>query len=188
MVQSGTATDETLEDPDAGTTIFFPDLSIFDSDVVEEEPEMNRIPSKWALAKIGTFQSRLEAFVRSKELRSGSRIYMSSIPTSAILNIANEVFGFNGWSSEILECDATEEDFNEEKSEYSMKQVSRVRVTLLDGTCIEAEGVGESIRMPHKYMCHGNSKKIAITNGLRNAILRMKLLVTHDEAVKTETT
>lgn len=172
----------TDDDTSQTTTVLFPDLSFFESDVVDQPEEKIEALSLWALAKIGTFQSRLEAILRSRELRSGGRVYMNSISTSVILRLANEVFGFNGWSSEILECVSTYEDFDEANSEYSMKQNARVRITLLDGTSIAAEGIGESLNMPHKYMCLGNSKKMAITNGLRNAILSLQAMLLSQEA------
>lgn len=174
------------EDPsktysDASTTVLFPDLSLFDESGDEVETTEPLQLSQWAMAKIGTFQSRLETTIRAREQRWQKKTFLTNISTAEILRLANEAFGFNGWSSQILSCAPELETFDQENSLYSMKQRAKVRVTLQDGVYIEAEGVGEVLNMLQKHICLSNCKKMAITNGLRNAILGFKEMLIYQE-------
>ncbi|SGZ53466.1 CIC11C00000002643 [Sungouiella intermedia] len=167
------------------SSVLFPDISVFEVESDEEE-EVAETLSPWALSKIGTFQYRLEELIRYREQRRGKSVSMSQISTSVILRLANDVFGFNGWSSNLLECLTVEQDFDEENSEYSMTHRAHVLVKLQDGSISAATGVGISRRMPHKYLCLQYSKKMAVTNGLRNAILNFTNLIFPETEVKTE--
>lgn len=169
------------------STVLFPDLSLFEDEDDVSDGDERVILTRWAMAKIGTFQCRLEDVLRARE-QSGQKMFLlSSVSTAELLRIANEAFGFNGWSSQILTCDPEEENFDQEKSVYSMKQVATVRVILQDGVFIDAQGIGESSNMPQKHICLSNCKKMAITNGLRNALLGLKdMLFSHEEQIKVE--
>lgn len=59
-----------------------------------------------------------------------------------IINLANEVFGFNGWSSSIVNLSIDTTDFNEESRKWSVGVSAIVRVTLRDGTFHEDIGYG----------------------------------------------
>lgn len=167
------------------SSMLFPDLSMFEVESEDEELATEAL-TPWALSKIGTFQYRLEELIRYRELKRGKSVFVSQIPTSVILRLANDVFGFNGWSSNLLECTTVEHDFDEENSEYSMKHHAQVQVKLQDGSISRAVGVGVSRKMPHKYMCLQYSKKMAVTNGLRNAILNFTGMMITDTEVKKE--
>lgn len=163
-------------------TVLFPDLAEFEpvSDSLDEE---ERPLSSWAKVKIGTFQARLEHYIAARESKGLLKYGTASIPTSLLMQLVNVSFGFNGWSLSIVDCVCVLELL--EGDRYSMAQRATVRITLQDGTCVEAEGVGEATNMPHKYMCHGTSKKMAITNGLRKGFLKFADLLAEDP-VKTE--
>lgn len=167
-------------------SVLFPDISLFESDTEDLISDQTPI-TPWALTKIGTFQYRLEDLLQNREARRGKITLVSHISTSMILQLANEVFGFNGWSSSILECNAVEQEFDIDKDVFSMKHEALIRVILQDGTVSNALGVGKCSNVPHKYMCLENSKKMAITDGLRNAILNFtSMIFTHESAVKEE--
>lgn len=175
------------DDDQVVSSVMVPDLSIFEGDIEDDKSDEDRALSPWALAKIGTFQYRLEELIRYRELKRGKITLISHIPTSIILRLANDVFGFNGWSSTILEWAAVSHDFDEENNEYSMTQEAIIQITLQDGTTSRAAGVGSCQKLPHKYMCLGYSKKIAITVGLRNAILNLTGMSMNEEnIVKSE--
>lgn len=169
-------------------SVMFPDLSMFELDPESEEARRTEPLLDWALGKIGTFQYRLEELMRNRELRRKKITLIGHIPTTVILQLANDVFGFNGWSLRIVDCAVVSEELNEEMDEYSMKQEATVEITLLDGTTSCAKGVGNCQKLPHKYMCMGNSKKMAITDGMRNAILNLtSISIVKEEAIKQET-
>lgn len=168
------------------TSVLFPDLSMFDSDSDDESVGDPPI-SPWALAKIGTFQSRLDTLVQTRQARHGQKASVAHVPTSMILRLANDVFGFNGWSSTIVDCAPVSHQFDDDNEKYSMKHEAQVLITLKDGTASRAAGVGDCINMPHKYMCLGHSRKMAITDGLRNALLNLTGMSLHQEiAIKGE--
>lgn len=178
-----------LIDPgsESTTTVLFPDLSIFEDENDASVDDENMLLTQWAMAKIGTFQSRLEEALRTREQRGQKKFVLHGVSTAELLRLANEAFGFNGWSSQILSCEPEEESFDDENSVYSMKQVATVRVILQDGVYLDARGIGESSNMPQKHSCLCNSKKMAITNGLRNGLLGLKdLLFSHEELIKVE--
>jgi DNA repair and recombination protein RAD52 len=59
-----------------------------------------------------------------------------------IINIANEVFGFNGWSSSVVSLTVDFIDFNDESKRYTVGVTAIVRVTLRYGVFHEDIGYG----------------------------------------------
>jgi DNA repair and recombination protein RAD52 len=59
-----------------------------------------------------------------------------------IINLANEVFGFNGWSSSVVSLTTDFMDYNEETRRYNVGVTSLMRVTLKDGVFHEDVGYG----------------------------------------------
>jgi DNA repair and recombination protein RAD52 len=59
-----------------------------------------------------------------------------------IINLANEVFGFNGWSSNIVSLTTDYIDFSEESKKFNVGVTAIVRVTLRDGVFHEDIGYG----------------------------------------------
>lgn len=66
----------------------------------EEKPRI----SAWTARDIATLQSRLDKqlgpeFISSRKGPNGRTLYY--LPAEKAINLANDVFGFNGWSSSI---------------------------------------------------------------------------------------
>ena len=59
-----------------------------------------------------------------------------------IINLANEVFGFNGWSSSIVSIVTDFVDYSEESKRFNVGVTAIVRVTLRDGAYHEDVGYG----------------------------------------------
>lgn len=59
-----------------------------------------------------------------------------------IINMANEVFGFNGWSSTIVSMTVDFADYNEESRRFNVGVTAVMRVTLRDGVFHEDVGYG----------------------------------------------
>lgn len=59
-----------------------------------------------------------------------------------VINLANEVFGFNGWSSSVVSLTTDFIDFVEASGKYNVGVTAIVRVTLRDGTFHEDIGYG----------------------------------------------
>ncbi|KZV76415.1 recombination protein Rad52 [Peniophora sp. CONT] len=89
-----------------------------------------------------------------------------------IIMLANEVFGYNGWSSSIVKL---ETDFCDVNEEYGTRRVScgisaMVRVTLKDGTYHEDVGYGTADNLKSKGAALDKAKKEAVTDGVKRAL------------------
>ncbi|CAG8506859.1 433_t:CDS:1, partial [Ambispora gerdemannii] len=84
------------------------------------------------------------------------------------IQIANEVFGYNKWSSSIGSIDI---DFMDENNgRYSIGLSVIVRVTLANGAYHEDIGYGDSENQKSKSMAFQHAKKEAVTDGLKRAL------------------
>ena len=108
-----------------------------------------------------------------------------------IINLANEVFGFNGWSSSVVTLTTDFIEFNEETRRYTVGTTAIMRVTLRDGTFHEDVGYGmlenskskgqalDKVCMQHSgilthtqvlELAYLQCKKEAVTDGLKRAL------------------
>ena len=104
-----------------------------------------------------------------------------------VINLANEVFGFNGWSSSIVSLTTDFVDFNEATGKYNVGVTAIVRVTLRDGTYHEDIGYGlldngrqkgaalDKVRPCLQYHIHEliltrQSKKEAVTDAIKRSL------------------
>lgn len=84
------------------------------------------------------------------------------------LNLANQIFGFNGWSSEIK---STQVDYVDHLGgKWSLGLSVVVRVTLKDGTFHEDIGYGNIENCKSKAMAFDKAKKEAVTDGIKRAL------------------
>ena len=83
-------------------------------------------------------------------------------------SIANETFGFNGWSSEVISMAI---DYVDEKDmRYSVGISCNVRVHLKDGTFHDDVGYGSSDNMRSKSEAFGKARKEAVTDATKRAL------------------
>ncbi|KAG6868534.1 hypothetical protein C0993_001422 [Termitomyces sp. T159_Od127] len=87
-----------------------------------------------------------------------------------IINLANEVFGFNGWSSNIVNITTDFIDYNEESKRFNVGATAIVRVTLRDGVFHEDIGYGMLENSKSKGAALDKCKKEAVTDGLKRAL------------------
>jgi len=104
-----------------------------------------------------------------------------------IINLANEVFGFNGWSSNIVNQSTDFTDYFEETKKYCIGVTAIVRVTLRDGVYHEDIGYGtientrskgaglDKVRLCDRFksalsLTLPQCKKEAVTDGLKRAL------------------
>ncbi|KAG5637350.1 hypothetical protein H0H81_004861 [Sphagnurus paluster] len=87
-----------------------------------------------------------------------------------IINLANEVFGFNGWSSNVISLTIDFMDYNEESRRYNVGTTAIVRVTLRDGVYHEDIGYGMLENSKSKGSALDKCKKEAVTDGLKRAL------------------
>lgn len=85
------------------------------------------------------------------------------------LNLANEIFGFNGWSSEVI---SVQVDFLDShgSGRVSLGLSVVVRITIRDGTYHEDFGYGFIENAKNKAMAFEKCKKEAFTDGLKRCL------------------
>ncbi|KAI0999670.1 DNA repair and recombination protein rhm52 [Podosphaera aphanis] len=136
-----------------------------------EEPK--RQVSAYTAQEIATLQARLEKKLGPEYLscRSGpGGQKMHYITADKCIQLANEVFGFNGWSSQIMACQVDFVDENPQTCKVSLGLSVIVRVTLKDGTFHEDIGYGHIENCRGKAMAFEKSKKEGTTDALKRAL------------------
>ncbi|KAG9093612.1 DNA repair protein rad52 [Ceratobasidium sp. UAMH 11750] len=87
-----------------------------------------------------------------------------------VINLANEVFGFNGWSSSVLSITTDYIDYNESTQRYNVGVSAVIRVTLRDGAFHEDVGFGALENAKGKGMALDKCKKEAVTDGIKRTL------------------
>ena len=82
--------------------------------------------------------------------------------------LANDIFGFNGWSHSVINCSVDFVDYNNGRFYVGVSAI--VRVTLRDGTFHEDVGYGTSEGMKSKALSIEKARKESITDGLKRAL------------------
>ncbi|KAI4259136.1 MAG: hypothetical protein L6R42_004737 [Xanthoria sp. 1 TBL-2021] len=129
--------------------------------------------SEYTAQEIATLSSRLEKqlgpeYISTRPGASGQRVpYLAA---DKAINLANEVFGFNGWSSCIkeIQLDFVEESQSTGKVSLGLSVI--VRVTLRDGTYHEDIGYGHIENCKGKAAAFEKAKKEGTTDGMKRAL------------------
>ncbi|MCJ1297073.1 DNA repair protein rad52 [Xylographa carneopallida] len=104
----------------------------------------------------------------SSRAGAGSARY-SYLPTSKAVELANYIFGHDGWSSSIQDITI---DFLEESKEgrWNVGVSCIMRVTLRGGSYHEDVGYGQTVNMPGKAEALEKAKKESCSDGLKRAM------------------
>lgn len=97
-----------------------------------------------SVLKLNLFQTKLNQklgpeYIAQRPSGGGKVTYLEGWKA---INLANEIFGFNGWSSSVLNITTDFLDCVGEAKRYNMGVTATVRVTLRDGAFHEDCGVG----------------------------------------------
>jgi DNA repair and recombination protein RAD52 len=127
---------------------------------------------EYTAREIATLQSRLDKqlgpeYISSRPGASGQKVHY--LAAEKVINLANEVFGFNGWSSEIKGCQIDFVDENQ-NGKISLGVSVIVRVTLKDGTFHEDMGYGHIENCKGKAAAFEKAKKEGTTDALKRAL------------------
>ena len=95
---------------------------------------------------------------------------MHYLSAEKVISLANEVFGFNGWSSSIQNIQVDFADENPQTQRVCIGLSVIVRVTLRDGTYHEDVGYGSVENAKGKAMAFEKAKKEGTTDGLKRAL------------------
>ncbi|KAK5465376.1 DNA repair protein rad52 [Exophiala xenobiotica] len=136
-----------------------------------EEPKQ-RI-SEYTAQEIATLQNRLDKqlgpeYISNRPGPGGQKVHYLS--ADKLINLANEVFGFNGWSSSIQNIQIDFVDENPQTGKISLGLSVIVRVTLKDGTHHEDIGYGQVENAKGKAAAFEKAKKEGTTDALKRAM------------------
>ena len=128
--------------------------------------------SEYTAQEIATLQSRLDKqlgpeYISSRPGAAGQKVHY--LAAEKVINLANEVFGFNGWSSAIqnIQIDFVDES---QGGKISLGLSVIVRVTLKDGTFHEDVGYGHIENCKGKAAAFEKAKKEGTTDALKRAL------------------
>lgn len=129
--------------------------------------------TEYTAQEIATLQSRLEKqlgpeYISSRPGPGGHKVHY--ITGEKCIQLANEVFGFNGWSSSIMQIQVDYVDEDPVSRKVSLGLSVIVRVTLRDGTYHEDIGYGEMDNCKGKGAAFHKAKKEATTDALKRAL------------------
>ncbi|CZT20980.1 related to DNA repair and recombination protein rhm52 [Ramularia collo-cygni] len=129
--------------------------------------------SKYTAVEIATLQSRLEKqlgpeYISTRPGAGGGKVHY--LAAEKVINLANEVFGFNGWSSSIqnVQIDFVDEHPTTQKINLGLSTI--VRVTLKDGSFHEDIGYGHCENVKGKAAAFEKAKKEAATDAMKRAL------------------
>ncbi|KAK0671804.1 putative DNA repair and recombination protein [Cercophora samala] len=135
----------------------------------DQKPVINEFTAQ----QIATLQSRLDKQLGPEYLSvragpGGSKLHY--ITAEKVISLANEIFGFNGWSSSIqnFQIDFVDEDPKTLKVSLGLSVI--VRVTLRDGTYHEDLGYGHIENCRGKAAAFEKAKKEGTTDALKRAL------------------
>ncbi|KAK9478608.1 Rad52/22 family double-strand break repair protein-domain-containing protein [Lipomyces japonicus] len=136
--------------------------------------ESQRQVSSWSEERVQELQAKLDRhlgpeFISSRAGPGGKSI--SYISGATVINIANDVFGFNGWSTEIKSVTVNFVDENRD-GRVNMSVSVIMRITLRDGTFHEDVGNGHLENAKSKAMAFEKCKKQATTDAMKRALRR----------------
>lgn len=129
--------------------------------------------SEYTAQEIATLSSRLEKqlgpeYISSRPGPAGQKVHY--LAADKCISLANEVFGFNGWSSGIQNIQIDFVDENSHNGSISLGLSVIVRVTLRDGTYHEDVGYGQIKNARGKAEAFEKAKKEGTTDGLKRAL------------------
>lgn len=107
-------------------------------------------------------------YISSRAGPGGSRVHY--LTAEKCIGLANEVFGFNGWSSSIQNIQVDFADENPQTQRVSIGLSVIVRITLRDGTYHEDIGYGSIENARGKAMAFEKAKKEGTTDALKRTL------------------
>ncbi|CAK4034529.1 DNA repair and recombination radC [Lecanosticta acicola] len=136
---------------------------------LEHKPHINEFTAQ----EVATLQSRLDKqlgpeYISTRPGNGGGKVHY--LAAEKVINLANEVFGFNGWSSSIQNVQIDFVDENPENGRINLGLSTIVRVTLRDGTFHEDIGYGHCENTKGKAAAFEKAKKEAATDAMKRAL------------------
>ncbi|KAJ1025886.1 hypothetical protein NDA16_002512 [Ustilago loliicola] len=125
-------------------------------------------------SRIATLQAKLNQRLGpeylSQRLGPGGGKKLTYIEGWKLVDLANEVFGFNGWSTTIVRLDVDFLDCSPDGTRFNAGVSCVVRVTLRDGAFHEDIGYGSAENARQKHAALEKGKKEAVTDATKRAL------------------
>ena len=107
-------------------------------------------------------------FISSRPGPSNSKInYIEGWKST---NLANQVFGFNGWSNSVISTTVDYVDVDPVSGKISCGLSTLVRITLKDGSFREDVGYGSMENAAKKSAAFEKAKKESVTDAMKRAL------------------
>ncbi|CAI4058246.1 hypothetical protein N7582_001059 [Saccharomyces uvarum] len=147
-----------------------------------------RPASAWSVQRIGLLQSKIERYTYNiyHSNRYGKHNLSKLIAGHVLIQFANETFGYDGWQMDVIDVEAREcqpitavnDDDNTDTDDvkYTVVAEAQVKITLKDGTNTQCGGLGR-ITLPSKGECYNRSKKEAVGDALKKALLSFEKII-----------
>ena len=120
--------------------------------------------------EVKDIQKKLDASIDadSIQFRPSAQGSVAYVEGWRALSLANEVFGFNGWSSEILSLSV---DFcDNEGGRISLGISCMVRIHLKDGTFHDDVGYGSAENQKSKVAAYEKARKESVTDAMKRCL------------------
>ncbi|KEF58043.1 uncharacterized protein A1O9_05966 [Exophiala aquamarina CBS 119918] len=129
--------------------------------------------AEYTAQEIATLQSRLNKqlgpeYISARAGPGGSKVHY--LAADKAISLANEVFGFNGWSSSIQNIQIDFVDENPQTGKISLGLSVIVRITLKDGAYHEDIGYGQIENCKGKAAAFEKAKKEGTTDALKRTL------------------
>jgi len=123
--------------------------------------------------ELAVLSARLEKqlgpeYISSRQGPGGGKVHY--IAAEKCINLANEVFGFNGWSSSIRDIQVDFVDENPQTGKVSLGLSVIMRVTVKDGAYHEDIGYGQIENCKGKAAAFEKAKKEGTTDALKRTL------------------
>ncbi|CAI4057629.1 hypothetical protein SKDZ_04G1800 [Saccharomyces kudriavzevii ZP591] len=147
-----------------------------------------RPASAWSVQRIGRLQSKIEKHTYNiyHNNRYGKHNLSKLIPGHVLIQFANETFGYDGWKMDVIDVEAREcqlftavnndDNTDTDDVKYTVVAEAQVKVTLKDGTNTQCGGLGR-ITLPSKGECYNRSRKEAVGDALKKALLSFEKII-----------
>ncbi|KAF2117869.1 Rad52/22 family double-strand break repair protein-domain-containing protein [Lophiotrema nucula] len=138
-----------------------------------KNPFEDRPVNGFTALEIATLQSRLNKqlgpeYISSRQGQGGGKV--AYLEGNKAIALANEVFGFNGWSSSLGQIQIDYVDEHPQNGRISLGLSINVKIKLKDGTYHEDIGYGTAENQKTKGAAFEKAKKEAATDGLKRSL------------------
>ena len=106
--------------------------------------------------------------ISTRDGQGGQRV--SYVEAWRMIDKAQRIFGFDGWSSTVLNMAKEFEEKNASTGRFSVGYTCMVRVTLRDGTFHEDVGFGSTVNERDRGKGIENARKEAVSDGMKRAL------------------